>query len=91
MKNKKLQRIIGIVLTTLTIVTVFFAIKASAEGQTLIDLENKAANLQAENDQINSEIVNSTSLSAIGKEAQATGMISPQKYAYMKGTGVAMR
>ncbi len=91
MRNKKLQKIIGGVLVCLTIATVFFAIKASAEGQTLITLEEKAQTLQTENQELNSEIVNSTSLSQIGKEAQAMGMIQPEKYAYMKGTGVAMR
>ncbi len=89
--KKNFKNLIILIIGILVVATVFFAIKASAEGQTLITLEDKAQALVAQNQELNSEIVNSTSLSQIAKAAQAMGMVQPEKYAYMKGTGVAMR
>jgi cell division protein FtsL len=91
MRNKKLQKIIGVVLTCLTVLTVYFAIRASSSGQKLITLEDKALKLQQENQELNSQILDSTSLSQVGKLATAMGMDKPQKFVYMNGTGVAMR
>ena len=90
-KKRKIQILVSLVLTCLLVTTIFFAVKASTKGQTLITLENKAANLQDVNQELKQEIVGSTSLSQIGKAAETMGMTAPEKFFYMDRTGVALR
>ncbi len=91
MKNKKIQIIIAGMLTCLVVMTIFLATKSSAEGVKLIALENESAKLMSENHELNDRIISSTSLSAINKEASSKGMIKPENFLYINGTGIAMR
>ncbi len=89
--KKRLSLIAGIVLTSLVIVTVFFAVKATVLGQKLVALENKAAELTEANQELGTQIVTSTSLSQIGRDAKNMGMANPTHFIYMTHDGVALR
>lgn len=91
MKKTKIQIIVGSVLVCLVIATLYFAIKSTAEGGTLISLTDKEADLVGQNQELQAQIVSASSLSQISKTAQSLGMIVPEKYIYMGNQGVAMR
>ncbi len=94
MKQKrffKLPVFAGIIVFVLFVATVFFAIKSSSQGANLVVLENKAVELEAQNQEIKDKIVASTSLTKIEKNADDLGMVKPEKFIYLKHDGVALR
>ena len=80
-----------IVISILLVVTIFFAIGASAKGANLAKLEDESAKLTAENQELQDQIVAKSSLSQIEKQAVALGMGKPEKYIYINGNGIALR
>ncbi len=91
MKNKKLQIILGSLLSFLIVITVFLATRASAEGVKLTVLENESTVLLEKNQELNDKIISSTSLSEVSKVASGSGMIKPENFLYITGNGIAMR
>ncbi len=94
MKQKrffKLPVFAGVIVFILFVATVFFAIKSSSQGANLVVLENKAVELEAQNQEIKDKIVASTSLTKIEKNADGLGMVKPEKFMYLKHDGVALR
>ncbi len=87
----KLQKIIIPILAILLVVTIVTAIKASSEGNTLVFLENKAADLEVQNRELKDKIVSSSSLTKIGENATSLGMSQPEKFIYMTREGLALR
>src|SRR5258708_33116673 len=86
-----MKNIIIVTLGVLLIATVFFAIEASAQGAILVSLENKAADLQSQNQELSDNLVAATSLSQINKEATNMGMARPEKFVYLTQQGIALR
>lgn len=94
MKQKrffKLPVFAAVIVFVLFVATVFFAIKSSSQGANLVVLENKAVELEAQNQEIKDKIVASTSLTKIEKNANDLGMVKPEKFIYLKHDGVALR
>ncbi len=94
MKKKRFFRLpvfAVMIVFVLFVATVFFAIKSSSQGASLLVLENKAIELEAQNQDIKDKIVGSTSLTKIEKNANDLGMVKPEKFIYLKHDGVALR
>lgn len=94
MKQKrffKLPVLAVVIVFGLFVATVFFAIKSSSQGANLVVLENKAMELEAQNQEVKDKIVGSTSLTKIEKDANDLGMVKPEKFIYLKHDGVALR
>ncbi|CAN5307733.1 hypothetical protein BH10PAT1_BH10PAT1_4500 [soil metagenome] len=89
---KKHLKSIGIaVLSTLTIITIFFAVKASNEGSNLLQLEKQADELTQQNRELKDKIVNVSSLSQVSKMASSLGLDKPEKFVYISRQGIALR
>ena len=87
----KISKVMIIVLGTLLVMTIFAAAKASAEGMTLISLETKHGELSEQNQELKRQLVTSASLSQVSKKADEIGMIKPEKFIYLTGSGIALR
>ena len=91
MKTRRIPVLIGVFLGSLLVATVFFATKSSAQGMMLISLEDKAAGLEAQNQELKTQIVSSSSLLQIGKEAKNLKMGSPEKFVYLSNQVASIR
>jgi cell division protein FtsL len=86
-----MKNIIILILGILFVITVFFGVKASSEGMTLVALNEKAQELQQQNQELKDQIVSSTSLSQVAKQSDSLGLIKPEKYVYLTQQGIALR
>ncbi len=72
-----------IALAAIAAVSVFFTIQTSAYGATLAALERQALDLTEENELLQSQIVQSSSLSSINEMTEDLGFIKPTKVLYI--------
>ena len=82
---KKMPRVLSAFLILFALATVFLAIESSTQGAELVRLENEENILEAQNQELRSSLVSSTSLAKIADEAQKMGMVKPEKLSYIKG------
>ena len=87
----KIQKIIIPILGLLLVATILTGVKASDEGDKLVTLEKKSANLNQTNKELRDKIVSSSSLNEIEKNAQSLSMQKPEKFIYITNTGIAHR
>lgn len=74
--------IVGILISTVVVMTVYLAIEASSKGSILADLEKQKSQLIQENNKLSSELISSSSLTALQDTAESLGYNKPEKIIY---------
>ncbi len=80
---KRVPKVLAVFLIFFALATIFLAIESSAQGATLTALEAKESQIEAQNQELRSSLVVSTSLAKVAEEAEKMGMIKPEKLTYL--------
>ena len=79
-----LKKIFTPLLIILFVVSVYFAIDVSTEGDVLAKLENTEAQLSKENRELDQRLARQSSLTALIGEAEKRGFLEPEDIIYLR-------
>lgn len=82
-KVSKKTLFVGLLTLLFLVGIVFSTIQSAAFGANLVDYEKQARMISEENEELSKKIINSLSLSEIGKSAEELGFIKPDKILYL--------
>ena len=71
------------ILVIFGLATIFLTIESATSGAKLASLEQKVYTLTKENENIEQQVVNSSSLTDLGKKADELGFAKPQSVLYI--------
>jgi hypothetical protein len=91
-KNKiissfKKNLFLGSLVLTFLVLNIFLSLQTVSSGSKLSGLETKEKDLVTKNRQLNSELVEATSLTQVQRNSQQLGFVKPLSLVYLRDTG----